>query len=480
MKRIWSVFLAALLALSLSCAKEEGAENISSPAGTAAGDSLRTEPAGHAPSDAENQGDKALTALDYDGICPKHEPYGKGVGVMPGRVVWSHAPDAVSWDGEGYWWETDHFDEEAILDMVNESIASLAEKESPAEGWAALFAYNNAARGKAFGYLSGEKIAIKANMNGSGTFADETSGNTRMSHTNPVLLRALLRSLVEEAGVAPSDITVYDVSRVFPDYMIELCTSGPLMGVQFAHRDLLGKRDATADTEAPITWSQTFDGDTNYLPTCVTEAKYLINLANLKGHSYGITLCAKNHFGSLMNTSRLRPPEAAGIHRFVSNPQMDQYTVLVDLMGHCQLYDKTVLYMLDALICAPSEGVSITGENSTWQMAPFNGDYTSSLFVSQDPVAIDSVGADFLTNEPTITERNGAIRDNPNVESYLHEAALVADAPSGAVYFNGNGERLLNLGVHEHWNNSAQKLYSRNLGGQEGIELIYLGEAAGR
>lgn len=29
-----------------------------------------------------------------------------------------------------------------------------------------------------------------------------------------------------------------------------------------------------------------------------------------------------------------------------------------------------------------------------------------------------------------------------------------------------------NLGVHEHWNNSAEKLYSRNLGKDEGIELV--------
>ncbi len=29
---------------------------------------------------------------------PQHEPYGKGIGAMPGRVVWSHNPDSVDWD----------------------------------------------------------------------------------------------------------------------------------------------------------------------------------------------------------------------------------------------------------------------------------------------------------------------------------------------------------------------------------------------
>lgn len=88
---------------------------------------------------------------------------------------------------------------------------------------------------------------------------------------------------------------------------------------------------------------------------------------------------------------------------------------------------------------------------------PFNGNYTSSVFVSQDPVAIDSVGADFLINEPSVMDRNGALRNNPNVENHLHEAGLVGSAPSGNVYYNGNGEKVTNLGVHEHWNNAAEK-----------------------
>ncbi|MBN2103082.1 hypothetical protein JW835_03480, partial [bacterium] len=36
----------------------------------------------------------------------------------------------------------------------------------------------------------------------------------------------------------------------------------------------------------------------------------------------------------------------------------------------------------------------------------------------------------------------------------------------------GDGTRLSSLGVHEHWNNAADKQYSRNLGTGEGIELI--------
>lgn len=406
----------------------------------------------------------------YDSVFPRHEPYGTGIGAMPGRVVWVYDTDSVKWDGAGYWWQAENFEEAVILRMVNDSITSLGGKETAKESWNALFSAHNAAREKGgTGYASGEKIAIKANINGSGVFDEDTSGETQMSYTNPVLLKALLISLVTEAGIAPSDIIVYDVSRLFPDYMVEMCTDGVLEGVHFVDR-----RNGTADKNAPINWSYEFRGAVNYLPTCVTEAEYLINLANLKGHSYGITLCAKNHFGSFINGNAMRPPEGANLHQFLTRNEMKTYSPLTDLMANEQLGGKTVLYMLDALICATSEGASISEDSARWRQTPFDGNYTSSVLVSQDPAAIDSVGADFLINEPAVTERNGALQNNPNVENYLHEARLVGNPPSGNTYYNGNGEAVKNLGVHEHWNNSTEKLYSRNLGEDEGIELVCL------
>ena len=409
-----------------------------------------------------------------EGVFPRHEPYGRGIGAMPGRVVWAHEPQAVKWDGSGYWWETEHFDEKVIRSMVNQSVATLANQATAKDGWNALFTAHNRSRGKNGGYAAGEKIAIKANINGSAVNGNDTSGETQMSYTNPVLLKTLLVSLVEEGGVAPSDITVYDVSRLFPDYMVEKCTEGFLQGVRFIDRD-----NGTADEAAPIDWSHTFSGAVNYLPTCVTEAEYVINLANLKGHSYGITLCGKNHFGSFINGNTMRPPEGANLHQFLTRNEMGIYSPLVDLMANEKLGGKTVLYLLDALICAPSEGASITGDTARWQQSPFNGNYTASVFLSQDPVAMDSVGADFLINEPAVTSRNGMLKDNPNVENYLHEAGLVANPPSGTVYANGAGTEVTNLGVHEHWNNQADKQYSRNLGMEEGIELVLAQPQAG-
>lgn len=79
-------------------------------------------------------------------------------------------------------------------------------------------------------------------------------------------------------------------------------------------------------------------------------------------------------------------------------------------------------------------------------------DDISSIFVSQAPGTIDSVGADFLMNEPMVTENNGALRGDPTVENYLHEAGLVGKAPFGTIYTDSQGH----LGVHEHWCNSTE------------------------
>ena len=104
--------------------------------------------------------------------------------------------------------------------------------------------------------------------------------------------------------------------------------------------------------------------------------------------------------------------------------------------------------------------------------APFNGHWASSLFASQDPVAIDSVGFDFLWAEWS---------DHPHIagaDDYLHEAALADKPPSGTYYdpdHATNTRRMASLGVHEHWNNAQAKQYSRNLGKRAGIELVQAG-----
>ena len=170
------------------------------------------------------------------------------------------------------------------------------------------------------------------------------------------------------------------------------------------------------------------------------------------------------------------------MHGNVWGARMGAYSVLTDLMAHPELSGKTVLYMLDGLLTAPGESVNLTAESAYWQMPPFNGGFSASLFLSQDPVALDSVGADFLVNEPNMQRRNPLLRGQSGMENYLHEAALIGNAPSDTNYQQVKQRRIMSLGVHEHFDNVRTKRYSRNLGRDEGIELypIFLSSAQGK
>jgi hypothetical protein len=139
---------------------------------------------------------------------------------------------------------------------------------------------------------------------------------------------------------------------------------------------------------------------------------------------------------------------------------------------YCRKSKATVLYLIDGLY----GGYYWEGRSFRWHMPPFNGDWPSSLFISQDPVAIDSVAYDFLLTEwPHVVENGtGSVGSlQGGAQDYLHEAALADNPPSKAFFDPENDGVVMNsLGVHEHWNNSTDKQYSRNLGAGDGIELI--------
>lgn len=405
-------------------------------------------------------------------VFPKHGPLGTGQGIHPGRVVWMHDPKAVHWSGMDYWWKPENYDQGAVLEMTRNGIMRLTSQDSPKKAWNALFEWRNRKNGKEGGYKPGQKIAIKVNMNGAGEMDDDPHGNLSVSYGNPLLLQTLLQSLVRDGGVRPEDIVIFDTCRIFPDYMQKMATEGDLKGVKFSYRHPGMPDDSKADKNARIEWAGSVSGIPTYFPTVLTESDYLIDMGNLKGHTWGMTLAAKNHFGTFINDERRTTPSAAGLHSNIINGKMGDYSVLADLMARSEINDKTILWMLDGLITAPSETVSITPKNAAWEMAPFNGQPASSLFFSQDPVAIDSVGADFLVNEPNMRRHNSNMDYKSSMENYLHEAAQLSYPPSGTRYTNGKGTNPGSLGVHEHWNNSEDKQYSRNLGKQEGIELI--------
>jgi uncharacterized protein (DUF362 family) len=402
-----------------------------------------------------------------------NQPVGEAKGIFPGRVVWMHNPNVARWDGNpdrGSWLE-DRFTDPVLADqMLSDALRHLTGAASDAAAWTALFEHYNSTHGRGnVGYRAGEKLVLKPNLNCSKRHDDPAPG----LYNTPQLTRALLRQLVKHAGIEEQNIVVLDASRLASDTIFRACQE-EFPGIRVEDRDgTEGRFQAQPDRDVALHFGdpETPDSGKTYLPKSVTSATYLINAALLKGHSLaGVTLCAKNHFGSVFRDD----PGPRDAHKgwnpshmhggiLVRTRAMGTYNPLVDLMGHRDLGGKTILYLIDALYASLHQSIA----PEKWQSSPFNGNWTASLFMSQDPVALDSVAVDFFAAEPTANQMVGT------VDNYLHEAALANHAPSKTRYApEGNGVTLASLGVHEHWNNPKDKQYSRNLGTGRGIELV--------
>ena len=430
---------------------------------------------------------------------PPNSPVGIGRGIFPGRVVWDWDSSATSWDGKtGYWWNEKFTNQTVVDSMLSRSLRSLTGEPSDIDAWNALFKYFNQKHSKGnVGYKSGEKIAVKINLN----LVSGTSNPGNTSFPSPQVLLALVRQLVQRAGVRDSAITIYDSNRYVPDAIYSKCHN-EFPGVHFMGWNRMNGREKYVRDTIIIHWSEKLNMEINggnpaYLPTVVTQASYLINLASFKAHRYvGVTFCSKNHFGTISADSpdgspSTNAPHAAGLHPYVAvhdivipgsaewsfkGRPMNTYNALVDLMGHKDLGQKTLLFMIDALYGVQSEQDNVS-LNSKWYSEPFNYDWTSSLFLSQDNIAIESAGLDFFRTEQAIN--SNLTYTYGSVDNYLHEAAQADNPPSGTFYSpNGDGVRLQSLGVHEHWNDPVNKQYSGNFVTGEGIELIKLQNTA--
>ncbi len=222
-----------------------------------------------------------------------------------------------------------------------------------------------------------------------------------------------------------------------------------------------GRTKVVSSAQQVIQFSDGSGGD--YLPVHFTEADYMINISVVKHHSSaGFSNNTKNHFGSNMRNT------AQHMHSsLVENQQgYNHYRHFVDLMAHKELGGKTILNIGDMLWSSANAWSSPV----KFQQTPFNDDYPSSLLLSVDPVAIESVALDFISTETW----NDNLATTAGVDDFLIQAADPLQRPPGIAYDpEGDGTIVdYSLGIYEHWNNPQEKLYSKNLGTGNGIELV--------
>ena len=382
---------------------------------------------------------------------------GEAKGVFPGRVVWVHDPTAVNQncvpDAVGHGWFLPENNHQTVIDgMVSTALRRLTGQANDHAAWTAIFQYHNASRGKgAVDYAPGEKIFIKINATSAwaGNFNPvDLTPDAFISETSVGSVRAVLRQLVAVVGVDQKDIYVGDPLKHIYKHLYDVWhTEFPnvhyLDNSGYAN---LGREAVVPSTTAAIYYSdrggilRTTSDDApvskDYLYTILEDADYIINIPMLKGHKRaGVTMFAKNHFGSQTRT------DASHLHNgLVAPAEMPNvsrggyglYRIQVDLMGHSMLGKKNLVYLMDALWATDYE----LDVPLKWQMPPFDNSYMASVFASLDPVAIESVGYDFLRSEFTAGRipAAGTYVQMPGVDDYLHQAADSSNWPSGIIY----------------------------------------------
>jgi len=423
----------------------------------------------------------AATLDDLQPQQPGNEPIGVAKGIFPGRVVWEHNVDATDENctnsSGDYWFMSANTDQDVVNVMFSDGLKNLTGASSNANAWDSIFYYYNNTHGRGdAGYVSGEKIVIKINLNGI-----NGSGNSAIN-TSPQICYALLNHLVNIVGVAEADIHIGD-----PNCSMNDATYNALFPY-FPNVHYYGNGAGLTSPVQSSTPVLKFSDDVHemYIPQSYLDATYLINVPVFKKHHRsGISISSKNHFGSFAPFHggawdmhyTLPSPDATGE---ATNGDYGAYRCFVDIMGHEHLGGKTVLFLVDGLWGSTNWG----HPPIKFRMAPFNNDWPNSLFISQDPVAVQSVCFDFLYEEfdedhPTeglpATSEKGPFSRFPGTDDFLHQAADPANWPTDPVIEydpEGDGSVLGSMGTHEHWNNATDKQYSRNLGTGSGIELL--------
>ena len=436
-----------------------------------------------------------------------NKPIGEAKGIFPGRVVWIWNPDATNekfehnnFDNYDWFVSPQNNNPEVIAKMFRDGVLKLTGKKDVKKSWDAMFKFfNEKKHGKKAGYSKDEKIFVKINQgqsrwvllkedkdNGFAIPKTIQKGQERRltsfipTETSPYVVIELLRELVNEVGVPQENISIGDpMCPIWAhnyDYWVK----------EFPNVKYLDKvtttygRTLTKVTEKPLVfYSDKTINDKLY--DVIENADYMITMAVFKSHgAAGVSLTAKSNFGNIgrATANHLHYSHVANRREGTpTNTGYHKYRVFVDLMGSKYLGQNTLFWFVEGLY---GGGADETKGPVKYFMPPFNNDWCNSMFMSLDPVAIESVGYDFLRTEWDGVHKHDAVNNAyetmPNafgVDDYMHQAADSTNWPKGIKYDPDNsGKPIPVLGVHEHWNNPIDKQYTRNLGTGNGIELV--------
>lgn len=314
------------------------------------------------------------------------------------KVVSVHSEKATNWDFKTYPY-VDYINEDMVKNMLNEGIQSLTETKTPSDAWHTLFNM----------YKAGDVVAIKPNFN------DLYNGFNGFV-ASPAVINAILDGLVKALKIPPRDIVVYDCTRIIPDEFrhrihfpvnyIEPFGSSFIRKVKYK---AIGNPMVQADLNHEIKMSSDVKDKSGrhikcYIPKIITSSTHIINVPILKSHQFiSHSGALKNHYGTVRFSDGHTGPE------YLHPPIIHES--IVDINSHEQIRSKTRLIVMDALYGRINKK---GGSIERWNI--FKNKSPNRLFLSRDPVALDSVSLKFLDEE--LKSRGDSIYSH----DYLHIA----------------------------------------------------------
>jgi len=306
-------------------------------------------------------------------------------------VLRVHSPEVIS---------SHHFIPDSYLDSIREDkldemlsggIREFTKQEDLKRAWFDILT----------NYKKGDKIAIKPNFN----FLNH---GYKFTITSPQLINSVVKQLIEAVGVNPQEIFLYDLCKKIPGDMVRNRISYPINYIErtdsktivdkMKHRLYYGL--ASADLDAEINMREdVVDENGNpvkcYIPKVVTQAQHLINMPLLTNHIFiANSGSLKNHFGTVRFSNFNAYPDV--LHGKGLNKS------IVDINQHPHIRNKTRIIIGDGLY-----GVFDRGDGDgkrVWKT--FNHDFPKSIFISKDPVALDSVMASIVIQEREVHQLN--------------------------------------------------------------------------
>ncbi len=350
--------------------------------------------------------------LGYDRKNPAPKPGSRGE--APPAVIRVFNGKVTSWDYKTAPY-VDFTDYNELKKMLVAALTAYTGTKSTKEAWQRILP----------DYKAGKKIAIKPNLNNIG------AGYSKAIMTSPQVIAAVVESLIE-TGFAAQDIIVYDLTARMNKELAQWLNGFEINTVfRLKYGGLFDKIYARLhlspqdqDTSAPIKMRSAIIDDlddrvTCYIPNVLTSADYLINLPVFKAHQFVLQSSAlKNHFGTVRFSNHNTYP--AVLHG------KDIEKNIVDINRNEHIMRKTCITIADCLYGAPYFTRDGHGRVPTRWKTLSTGPAPNSLFISADPVALESILADYIIHEQ---ESAGY---KPYSHQYLHDAME------------------LGLGIHEH------------------------------